>query len=43
MPSFDLTSGDLTLLAIVVAMVLLPGTIPRIARLIERRQKGRPG
>jgi hypothetical protein len=39
MPSFDLTGGDLALLAATVAMVLLPGTIPRFARLLERRKQ----
>lgn len=42
MPSFDLTQGDLTLLLVVVVLVLLPGTIPRVARFLEKRQQGRP-
>jgi hypothetical protein len=43
MPSFDLTRGDLALLAVTVAMVLLPGTIPRFARLLERRRQRAAG
>lgn len=39
MPSFDLSRGDLTLLLVVVVLVLLPGTIPRVARFVERRQQ----
>ncbi len=42
MPSFDLTGGELALLAIILMLILLPSQLPALARLLSRG-KGRPG
>jgi hypothetical protein len=42
MPSFDLTSGDLILMAIAIALVLLPSQLPKIGNLIGRLVRGKP-
>ncbi len=43
MPSFDLTPGDLTLIAIIIVMVILPSRLSTIGNFVGRLVRGKAG
>ena len=42
MPSFDLTSGEMAFLALILALVVLPSRLSSIGNLLGRLVKGPP-
>jgi hypothetical protein len=36
MPSFDLSSGDITILAMALVLVVMPSMVPRLGNLLGR-------